>query len=285
MVVNTTFTNDSATGGPAGGGQTTAGQGKGGALFVNAGATAQSVGAAPTFSGDSASNAGTTTTSPQDNADVFGTLTVVGALPSVQPTPPTPTSPPLPVLEGVQLGRGARRHVRLTTLTLAFNGAVTALPGTFRLVGPGGRSIPFQLAMAVGNSRTAVTLSWGSRRLHAPRLARGRYIFSIDAGLLLDGLARSLASSVGQQFFRLVGDHNADDRGVSNDAHELKELPRLVSATLAELESLSRGRRGAGGAHHHRHGWAAGGQGGQRGGSGGGEKQRKNKGVGSRFGI
>jgi hypothetical protein len=73
-LINATFTNDTATGGASGGGTATAGQGKGGALFAMSGATAISLGAAPTFSGNGAANAGTTSANPQDNADAFGTL-------------------------------------------------------------------------------------------------------------------------------------------------------------------------------------------------------------------
>ncbi len=75
-LANDTFTNDTTTGGSAGTGGTgaTGGQGKGGALFINSGVTA--IAANTTFSGNSASNAGTTTTNPQDNNNVYGTLTV-----------------------------------------------------------------------------------------------------------------------------------------------------------------------------------------------------------------
>ena len=70
MLINSTFTSDSATGSVAGTGAT-GGQGKGGAIFVYTGATATIDNT--TFSGDSASNAGT---SSQDNANYFGSLTV-----------------------------------------------------------------------------------------------------------------------------------------------------------------------------------------------------------------
>src|SRR5262249_19292022 len=82
-LINTTFTNNAATGGLAGaaGNGATAGQGKGGALFalndgVNGTATARSLFAAPSFRGNTAADAGTVITNPQDNNDVFGTLTV-----------------------------------------------------------------------------------------------------------------------------------------------------------------------------------------------------------------
>jgi hypothetical protein len=58
------------------------GLGKGGAIYVlndngvNGSAYARSLFAAPTFTGNSASDAGNTTTNPQDNNDVFGTLPV-----------------------------------------------------------------------------------------------------------------------------------------------------------------------------------------------------------------
>ena len=61
-----------------------------------------------------------------------------------------------------------------------------------------------------------------------------------------------LTVSVGQLFFRLVGGHSADDQAVSSDPHEFTELPQLVPATLADLESLS--SASAGGGHHRRHG-------------------------------
>jgi uncharacterized repeat protein (TIGR01451 family) len=75
-LVGTTFTNNTATGGAAGtGGSTlaTAGQGKGGAVFVNTGATARSVGA-PTFGGNAAADDANVAT---DNDDLFGILAVL----------------------------------------------------------------------------------------------------------------------------------------------------------------------------------------------------------------
>ena len=76
---NATFTDDSAGAGASGGGGATAGQGKGGALFVNSGATAVMLGTAPTFSGNSATNAGVADT---DNANVFGMLST-GVAPGI----------------------------------------------------------------------------------------------------------------------------------------------------------------------------------------------------------
>src|SRR5439155_151674 len=52
------------------------GQGKGGALFIASGATAIALGAAPTFTGNSASDAGSNST---DNANLHGSLTVDSA--------------------------------------------------------------------------------------------------------------------------------------------------------------------------------------------------------------
>ena len=75
-LVGASFTDDSATGGLSGGGAAQGGQGKGGALFIMTGASAHSLGSAPTFIGNSAANAGSDITDPQDNANVYGTLTV-----------------------------------------------------------------------------------------------------------------------------------------------------------------------------------------------------------------
>jgi hypothetical protein len=69
-LVNDTFSNNAATGGAGGGNGATAGQGKGGALFIMSGATAVATGSL-TFSGNSAADAGSTST---DNADVYGIL-------------------------------------------------------------------------------------------------------------------------------------------------------------------------------------------------------------------
>jgi hypothetical protein len=75
LLTNVTFMKNAATGGnPTPGGDPTIdgtpGQGKGGALFIYTGASAQ--GENVTFSGDSAQNAGSSTT---DNADIYGSLT------------------------------------------------------------------------------------------------------------------------------------------------------------------------------------------------------------------
>ena len=78
-LINTTFTNSTATGGAGGtgsGSTAASGQGKGGALFINTGATAIALGAAPTFSGNTAANALAVANNPQDNANVYGTLSV-----------------------------------------------------------------------------------------------------------------------------------------------------------------------------------------------------------------
>ena len=75
-LLGASFTDDSATGGLSGGGAAQGGQGKAGALFILTGATARSLGFAPSFSGNSAADAGSTASNPQDNADVYGTLTV-----------------------------------------------------------------------------------------------------------------------------------------------------------------------------------------------------------------
>jgi hypothetical protein len=75
-LINDTFTNNTATGGASGGGSATRGQGKGGAIFINPGATATSLGGGPTFSGNSAQDAGGTFANPQDNNDVVSTLAI-----------------------------------------------------------------------------------------------------------------------------------------------------------------------------------------------------------------
>ena len=75
-LINASFSNDSATGGLSGGGDAQDGQGKAGALFILTDATARSLGSAPSFSGNSAADAGSTFTNSQDNANVYGTLTV-----------------------------------------------------------------------------------------------------------------------------------------------------------------------------------------------------------------
>jgi hypothetical protein len=78
-LINTTFTNNTATGGTAGGAGATAGIGNGGAIFIFPGATAKAIGAAPTFSGNSAAMnanlAGTVTT------DTAATLTATAGTP------------------------------------------------------------------------------------------------------------------------------------------------------------------------------------------------------------
>ncbi len=71
---NITFNDDSASGGAAGGAGADGGEGKGGAVFINTGATVIAVQALPSFSGDSATDAGTMNSNPQDNNDVYGTL-------------------------------------------------------------------------------------------------------------------------------------------------------------------------------------------------------------------
>jgi uncharacterized repeat protein (TIGR01451 family) len=73
-LVNDVFSNDSASGGAGGGNGAPSGQGKGGALFILSGATAVQMGSL-TFSGNSAANAGTTST---DNANVYGNLQIAG---------------------------------------------------------------------------------------------------------------------------------------------------------------------------------------------------------------
>src|SRR5262249_12409876 len=81
--------------------------------------------------------------------------------PPLAPPPPQapPPQPPPPFLQGVQFGRGGSHAVPLTTLTLTFEGAAAPLPGAFRLVGPGGRSIPLRVTVASSNSQTLVTLT------------------------------------------------------------------------------------------------------------------------------
>jgi hypothetical protein len=87
-----TFSSNQANGG-AGGDQGTcwgggAGKGKGGAIFVDTGATLTVT--CPSdlaFSGNSASDAGSATTNPQDNKDVYGTVT------SLDTTDPVITCP------------------------------------------------------------------------------------------------------------------------------------------------------------------------------------------------
>ena len=78
-LINASFSNDSAAGGlPGAVGVVAAqgGQGKAGALFILSGATARSLGSAPSFNGNSAADAGSTFSNSQDNANVYGTLTV-----------------------------------------------------------------------------------------------------------------------------------------------------------------------------------------------------------------
>ncbi|MEG5018373.1 Ig-like domain-containing protein [Microcoleus sp. B4-C2] len=70
VLTNATFNNNSATGG-AGGFSAQPGQGKSGAIFVNAGATVTASGV--TYSSNSATNASTTAT---DNSNTYGTITV-----------------------------------------------------------------------------------------------------------------------------------------------------------------------------------------------------------------
>jgi hypothetical protein len=89
-LINATFNTDTATGGAGGGNGATGGQGKGGAIFVMSGATAISLNTAPTFSANSAANAGMISANPQDNVNVFGTLTV--AAPTLTSTAGTPQS-------------------------------------------------------------------------------------------------------------------------------------------------------------------------------------------------
>jgi uncharacterized repeat protein (TIGR01451 family) len=85
LLIQTSFSSNSATGGPNGDNQGTGnaapGQGKGGALFINSGATAAYLGSAPSFSGDSASDANMNTIchsvvgpSAMDTADICGVL-------------------------------------------------------------------------------------------------------------------------------------------------------------------------------------------------------------------
>ncbi|MEG4273240.1 Ig-like domain-containing protein, partial [Microcoleus sp. M2_D4] len=80
MLTNVTFNNNSATGG-SGGFSAQPGQGKSGAIFVNAGATVTASGV--TYSSNSATNASTTAT---DNSNTYGTITLLDT------TAPTATS-------------------------------------------------------------------------------------------------------------------------------------------------------------------------------------------------
>jgi len=81
ILVNTAFNTNSATGGGGGNNPSAAagqrGEGKGGGLYSGAGSTAISVDAAPTFSGNSAQDAGGSAT---DNSDSFGALAVEPAV-------------------------------------------------------------------------------------------------------------------------------------------------------------------------------------------------------------
>src|SRR5262245_7431464 len=87
-LLGTTFTHNTATGGTGnnGGGK---GQGKGGAIYVYFDAAARSLFAAPTFRENTAADQKDVFTNPQDNHDVFGTLTV-DALATLTATGGTP---------------------------------------------------------------------------------------------------------------------------------------------------------------------------------------------------
>ena len=93
-----TFSNNSASGGSGGvscsprspGGD---GQGKGGAIFVMDGATANQV-CPNTFSGNTTTDAGSTTTNPQDNDDVYGTLSLPNPIVLNITCPPDPPAAP-----------------------------------------------------------------------------------------------------------------------------------------------------------------------------------------------
>lgn len=87
IIQNCTLSNNSATGGAAGAAGATAGQGKGGAIFVNSGATA--VYANLTFSGNAAADdAGT----GSDNDNTYGTLGAIPAVSSIARASANPTN-------------------------------------------------------------------------------------------------------------------------------------------------------------------------------------------------
>jgi hypothetical protein len=76
-LVNTTFTSNSATGGAGFQG----GKGKGGAIFIHGSANVSSIGALPTYSGNTAPDQSGTLA---DNNDVYGTITIVPVAPEIE---------------------------------------------------------------------------------------------------------------------------------------------------------------------------------------------------------
>jgi hypothetical protein len=138
-LINTTFTSNTAQG-SAGGVGAAGGMGKGGALFINSSATATYTGAAPTFTGNSAStaNSGTICNSvvgatALDDANVCGVLTSTNAthFTVTATTPATAGTPSSVTVTALNSGNGT---VTGYTGTVQFSTSDTGsptLPGNY----------------------------------------------------------------------------------------------------------------------------------------------------------
>jgi hypothetical protein len=141
-LINTSFTNGQA----AGGAGFQSGQGKAGAIFVHTGATVNSQVALPTFSGNTATDAGATAT---DNNDVFGTINI------------TPIPQEIEVLEGAT-------SIPDNTGVVSFGSTPLGTPitKTFVVRNAGGADLTLTTPISMPNG-FSVAASFGSTTLGA----------------------------------------------------------------------------------------------------------------------
>ncbi len=183
-----------ATGGATGGGSAAAGMGKGGAVFINTGATATETNLS--FSGNVAANAGTTTTNPQDNNNVFGTLN--GTAPSIMST---------------QVDDGTAQRSMVRGLTLTFSSGVTSVAvvlANLSLTRTDGLVIA--LSGTLSNNNTVLTLKFTGTSSTASgaiiiggSLPDGRYTLTYNSTTLL-GPGSAGQTDETKYLWRLFGD-------------------------------------------------------------------------------